>query len=202
MAQRTDRSSLLSLSSMAAPPSGSGFPREPEESQPVPTCPRHLAGNGAQGAIASPLMLEAFQQNFHRDGLATEGSAQEGTRRWDAPVVSGPQSAPSVACPHLRECLLHPGRRPDTQIGLVCDRIDTLEGSFRQSPFGQGLQAPGHAAEQLILVFGARLFAEQLAVLLAQAAQRRLAQFFDFSESGCIHVLFPLLGRCLSPAPT
>src|SRR6266567_5764164 len=194
MAQRMGRTPLLPPSGMAAPLCRA-FPGEPEETQPVPTCPRHLAGNGAQGAIASSLVLEAFQQDFHRDGLATKVTAQEGTRRWNAPVVSGPQSAPSVARPHLRECLLHPGRRPDTQIGLVCDRVGALECPFRQSSFGERLQAPGHAAEQLILVFGARLFAKQLAVLVAQAAQRRLAQFFDLSESGCIHVLCPLLWR-------
>jgi hypothetical protein len=146
-------------------------------------------------------MLEAFQQHFHRDGLATEVAAQERAGRRNAPIVSGPQSTPSGAGSHWGIDLPHPGRRPAPQIGLVCDFGSALEGPLRQSPFGQGLQAPSHAAEQLILVFRARLFAKQLAVLLAQAAERGVAQFLDLSESGCIHVFVSSSVGVVSPTP-
>src|SRR5437773_5402261 len=163
MAQRTGPTPWLSLSGMAAPLYGSAFPGEPEEGEPVPACPRDFARDSAQGAIAPSQMLEALHQDFRRDGLATEVTAQERAGRWNAPIVSRPQSAPSDAGSHWGIDLPHPGWRPATQIGLVCDFAGALEGPFRQSPFGEGLQAPSHAAEQLILVFRARLFAKQLA---------------------------------------
>src|SRR5450759_5319633 len=106
MAHRTGRrTTLLSLSGMAAPCRGT-FSGQPEESQPIPARARNLAGNGAQRAIASPLMLKAFGQDFHRDGCSAKIPVQNAARRWDASIVPGPSAAYSSASQE-RESIVH-----------------------------------------------------------------------------------------------
>jgi hypothetical protein len=64
-----------------------------------------------------------------------------------------------------------------------------LASPFGKVSFGQGLQPPGDAPEQMLAVAAARLFLKHLPMLLAQGREAQPAQFFDFYQHGRFQVL-------------
>src|SRR5579872_1662539 len=173
MAHRTGRGMMeLSLSGMP-PPCRRALSVEAKEGQAVPACARDLTGDGAQRAIAPPLVLEPFGQYSYRDRHSAEVAAQDRARGRDAPVVGGP-SAGSSALFEKRKSIVQALRRPNAQIGFVRDFGGASKRPFRESALGQCLQAPGDAPKQLFPVFRARLLAEQLAVPFPQPADAGL----------------------------
>src|SRR5581483_3291467 len=69
--------------------------------------------------------------------------------------------------------------RADAQVGVVGNLQRAAAGALGEATPGVGLDAPGDAAKQELLVIRARLLAEHLAVLLLELRRGQVAQGLD-----------------------
>ena len=87
-------------------------------------------------------------------------------------------------------------RRDNAQVGVAGDLARTFPGRFGEITFGQSLQPPGDAAEEVLAMAAWRVFAKYLAMFFAQGAKACAAQLLDLNQYGGFQRLrFPLCGR-------
>jgi hypothetical protein len=78
-------------------------------------------------------------------------------------------------------------RRDLAHVGIPGDLVGPPPSAFGEISFGQRLQSPGNAPEQMFPVPGARFFAKYLLILLAQTGECRPAQALDFHQYRSVH---------------
>src|SRR5208337_3435801 len=83
-------------------------------------------------------------------------------------------------------------RRDFSQVSISRDLLRPFESSLGEISFGQSLQTPRDAPEQMFSVPGSRGLVKQLAELRAQIGQRGPAQVLNFHQDGSVHSCFPL----------
>jgi hypothetical protein len=80
-----------------------------------------------------------------------------------------------------------PLRRANTKIPVIGDLGGSAARPFAQISLGIGLQAPGDAAKQELLVRGFRFFAEQFPVLFLEPGHLRPGQLIEYGNDGWVH---------------
>jgi hypothetical protein len=76
-----------------------------------------------------------------------------------------------------------------TKIPIIGDANGSAARLSTQISFGVGLQAPGDAAKQELLVRRFRFLAKQFPVSLPERGDLRTCQLFNRSNNGFVHVL-------------
>jgi hypothetical protein len=102
---------------------------------------------------------------------------------YPVPADSGPPRCLDRLAVHSKEVR----RRHHSQVGIPRDPERPLARPFGEISFGQCLQTPGDAPEQMFPVPDPRFFLKHLPILHAQSRQRRPAQALDFYQYGIVH---------------
>jgi hypothetical protein len=159
-----------------------------EEGEAVPGRARGGAHGGAQQAVEPLLVLEPAVSDQHHHVFAPEAVDQPGARQWQ-PWIRGRRNAGLGVAALVGLLLQEVLGRTNAKIGVVGDLQGAAAGTLRKAAPGVGLDAPGDAAEQELLVIRARLLAEHLAVLLLELRRGEVAEGLDLlSNLGfCLH---------------
>src|ERR1700691_5352382 len=139
MAQRT-AGTLLCITAL----------RQAKKQQAIPARAGDLACDRAQGTVAAGLVLKSIRQYLDDDLPVTDAAGEQGTR-FRQPVIlrrSGAINAPKAGLWPRHEFL----RRSNAKIPIIGDVAGATARPFTQISFGIGLQTPGDAAKQELLV--------------------------------------------------
>src|SRR6185436_2033061 len=160
--------------------------RKSEEQQAIPARAGDLASDGAQRPIMPRFELEALGQHLHDDLPVMETTGEEG-------AGSGQPGVP------LRLWVVDRGRRTDlcrqeplrgarAEVSLVGNLEGSMSGALAEAPFRVGLQAPGDAPKQILLVRRFGRVPEYLLVLFLQCNDVQRSQLFDRGDYCMGHV--------------
>src|SRR6185295_3857313 len=138
--------------------------RKPEEQQAIPTCAGDLAGDGAQRPIVPRFELKTLGQHLHDDLPVMETTGEEGAGSGQPGVSLSLWVVDSRRRIDLRRQEPLGGAR--AEVSLVGDLEGPMTGALAEAPFRVGLQAPGDAPKQILLVRGFGRFSEYLLVHL------------------------------------
>ena len=132
----------------------------------IPLRAGHMPGHSAQRFVYALLIAKPFLQHLYGYALLFELAGQQGSCR-------GQSGIPAIVSPlscRPGQLLQKRLRRPNPEFGLLGEGQGPLTGPLRQFAFGIGLETPGDAPHQELLVVGSRLLAQHFAVLYLQLA--------------------------------
>jgi len=133
------------------------------------------------------LIAESLREDFDQNGPSFPLPREQSARQGQAAILFAPIPVPSRrphAFPaHGKEVW----RCNGSQIGVPGDLVCPPARPFGQIAFGQCLQTPGVAPEQMFPMTGSRFFLKYLLVLFAQSRQCRPAQVLDFHQYRIVH---------------
>lgn len=89
----------------------------------------------------------------------------------------------------------------DSEIGVVGQFLGAPPGPLGEVAFGEGLEPPGDLLAQKVLVVGARLFAEDLEVLLPDLPDRHPGEAHDLLVGVRVHPKPPFNVLSSTPRP-
>jgi hypothetical protein len=99
------------------------------------------------------------------------------------PAIPIPSRRPDKLAVHGKEV----SRCDCAQVGILRDLVRPPARPSGEISFGQGLQTPGDAPEQMLPVPDSRFFLKYLPILRAQGRQSRPAQALDFHQYRSVH---------------
>jgi hypothetical protein len=137
------------------------------------------------------LIPESLREDLNQNGPFFPLPAEQSARQRQTPILSPipvpPRRLDSLAA-HAKEI----SRRDRSQVGILCDLLRPPARPFGEISFGQRLQTPRNASEEMFPMPASRFFLKHLPILLAQTSQARPAQVLNFHQYGSVHGSFLL----------
>jgi len=128
-------------------------------------------------------LREDFHQNVPSSPLPRKQSAGQGQAAVLFPAIAVSPRCPDALSVHGKEL----GWRDHTQVGIPRDLLRPTASPFREISFGQGLQTPGNAPEQMFPVPRPGFLLKHFPIFVSQSRHARPAQALDFHQNCIVH---------------